>query len=420
MVLADVVHSLTNEIKAYEAYMRLTPQEEAASELVISDVNSVARSNRGIQPLTLLGSRSTGLATPTSDFDFSSTLPVHLPGRCIVPKSKDSSAQPRSYRPETKSKAVKILERMKQHFRISTKFRNTELIRYARVPILQCTHVATGLDVQIQTMAPSQAVNEYKLASLSEFPSLRPLYIILRSFLELRNLTTVFEGGLGSYSILMMIVTALKHSSGKFASDDLGSQLLHVLDFYGSADLYKLGFSANPPRTFEKRKGPMSLDMALMDDPQLRGINLIQTLDLRKPYLLCLQDPADDMNDLGKKAYAIKHIQATFRYEKHNIQKRCLQKPGSRESYLGFLEADYRNFELSRSRVERFADPTKLDDRDYSEGRILRDYEKRVVCHNVVAGVDDNPPITTAEAVDGNPAENIKTADSINSDTGFP
>ena len=382
MDLADMMRSLTNEIKAYEAYMRLSPREEAASELVISDVNSVAQSSEKMQPLTLLGSRSTGLATPTSDFDFSATLPDYL-----LRRRKD-------YKRKIKSKAVKILTRMKLRFVLSKKFRNTELIRHASVPIMRCMHVATGLDVQIQAMAPYQAAHEYKLASLSEFPSLRPLYIILRSFLELRNLTTVFEGGLGSYSILVMIVTALKHSSGRFASDDLGSQLMHVLDFYGCANLYKVGFSANQPHTFEKRKRP-TLDVARIDDTQLRAISPIQTRNPRKPYLLYLQDPVNDVNDLGKNAYAIKHIQTTFRYEKDNLHYRCHQKSGLSESYLGFLEAGYRHFESSRSRVERYADPTEPVDRDYSQGRILRDYRERVMKHNVVAEEGDNPPKPT-------------------------
>ena len=410
MVLANIMRSLTNEIKAYEAYMRLSPREEAASELVISDVNSVAQSSKEMQPLTLLGSRSTGLATPTSDFDFSATLPDYLSRRCM-----ESLSDKRKNKP----KAVKILTRMKERFVRSRKFRNTELIRHASVPIIRCTHVATGLDVQIQAMAPYQAAHEYKLASLSEFPSLRPLYIFLRSFLELRNLTTVFEGGLGSYSILVMIVTALKQSSGMFASDDLGSQLTHLLDFYGCANLYKVGFSANPPHTLEKRKPP-TLDMVRIDDPQLHGINPIQTRDPRKPYLLYLQDPVDHMNDLGKNAYAIKHIQCTFRYEKHNLHYRCHQKSDLRESYLGFLEADYRHFESSRSRVERYADPTEPDDRDYSEGRILRDYRKRVMEHNVAAEEDDNPPKPTPEAKEENAAESIKMAGGVNGDAALP
>ena len=408
------MHSLTDEIKAFEAYLRLSPREKAASKRVISDVNSVARRRKEVQKMTLLGSRSTGLATPTSDFDFSFTLPDYLVKRPTVLKSEESSAQSLSYKRKSKVQAVRVLARMMKEFRLSTKFRNTELIRHASVPIIRCTHVATRLDVQIQTMAPYQAAHEYKLASLSEFPSLRPLYIILRSLLDLRNLRTVFEGGLGSYSILMMIVTALKHSSGRFAPDDLGSQLLYVLDFYGRADLYRFGFSANPPHTFEKPKGS-TLDMAGIDDPQLHRINLIQNLDPRKPYMLCLQDPTNHMNDLGKGAYAIKHIQATFRYEKHNLQYRCFHDSGSIGSYLGFLEADYRHFEMGRSRVERYAGSTKLNDNDYSEKRISRDYQRRVVQYKAAAARDDDKkPKPTPDAKDENAAESIKTADGVN------
>ena len=246
--------SLTNEIKAYEAYMRLSPQEEAASEMVISDVNSVARNELEIKPLTLLGSRSTGLATPISDFDFTFELPNSLPGGGMIPSSENRVSQPQPQKNKNKPKAVKALKKMGRHFRLSNKFSSTNLVQFARVPIIRSTHVATGLEVQIQTTAPYQAAHDYSIAYLTEFPSLRPLYIVLRYCLAIRHLTTVFEGGLGSYSILMMIVTALKHSSGKFTSEDLGGQLLHVLDFYGKADLYKVGFSANPPRVFEKKQ----------------------------------------------------------------------------------------------------------------------------------------------------------------------
>lgn len=397
VLLADSNHSLTNEIKAYEAYMRLSPREKAASELVISDVNSVAQNELKIRTLSLLGSRSTGLATPTSDFDFSFTQPVSLPGGWIIPSSEDSVSQPQSYRREIKPKAVKALKKMRRHFNSSNKFCNTELVEYAHVPILRSTHVATGLDVQIQTMARYQASREQTIAYLLEFPSLRPLYITLRYCLEIRNLTTVFDGGLGSYTILMMIVTALKHSRGKFAPNDLGGQLLHVLDFYSDADLYKVGFSANPPRIFEKQKERVSLAAreAHLDDPQLNGIDKMQTFYPRKPYLLCLQDPANDLNDLGKNAYAIKHVQATF----YNAQKKFRNalkrdtklKKGKIPTPLDHLvRADYRAFEVRRSRVERCADPTKSDDLDYSEQRIRRDYERRVNSDKVDVEEHDN------------------------------
>lgn len=426
--LANISYSLTSEIKAYETYMRLSPQEEAASQLVISDVNSVARTEPEIKPLTLLGSRSSGLATPISDFDFTFTLPNVLAGGWILPPSEADVNQAQSLNHEDKLKAVKALRKVERHFRSSSKFSNTDSVRHARVPIIRSKHVATGLDVQIQTMAPYQAAQEYTVAYLSEFPSLRPLYIILRYCLEVRGLTTVFEGGLGSYSILMMIATAMKHSSGKFASDDLAGQLLHVLEFYGKADLYKVGFSANPPRVFEKQKERWLLAerMARMNDPQLSGIDRMQKYYPRKPYLLCLQDPANDVSDLGKNAYAIKHIQATFNKARESIQSAIEeQKERTNARAKGWIwssldslvRADYRPFEESRNKVERCANPGELIDRDYSTERINKEFKRRVNQYKGVAEEDDDFPQPALEAIEENAAAIIEAGDGLNDGT---
>jgi DNA polymerase sigma len=38
----------------------------------------------------------------------------------------------------------------------------------------------------------------------------------------------------------------------------------------------------------------------------------IGAIDETQPYLLCLQDPADPLNDLGRKAFGFKHIKQTI------------------------------------------------------------------------------------------------------------
>ena len=399
--------------------MRLSPQEEAAAQLVISDVVSVVRTESAVKPLTLLGSRSTGLATPISDFDFTFALPPSLPGGLKIPPSVDSLSHPKYTISEIKRTARKALAKMVAYFHSSSKFGETEFVQFARVPIIRSKHIATGLDVQIQTLAPYQAAHEHTIAYLSEFPSLRPLYILLRYCLELRNLTTVFEGGLGSYSILMMIVTALKHSSGRFASDDLGGQLMYVLEFYGKANLYEVGFSANPPRVFEKQKKGCSLSLeernVRLNDPQLSGIDQMTTFYPRKPYLLCLQDPANDLNDLGKNAYAIKHIQATFCRLRESIERRMKRttvkdSDGSTLSYLERLvSANYRYFEAGRIKVERFADPKIRNSRGMKNKEILPRYEERLNWYKGIAERQPNRPEHASEAINKNAAKGVET-----------
>ena len=387
--------------------MRLSPEEEAASQLVISDVASLGRRGGKVKKFTLLGSRRTGLAAPTSDFDFTFASKDSEP-----PTSKADISQAKPADKDKKLKIVKALKRMSRHFLYSEMFRNTDLVRYARVPILRSTHVATGLDVQIQTMTGYRASEDYSVAYLSEFPSLRPLYFILRYSLEARTLTTVFEGGLGSYSILMMIVTALKHANGKFASVDLAGQLLHVLEFYGQADLYKVGFSAEPPQVFEKQREEWSLKERITrtSDPELKGIDMMQKYDPRKPYLLCLQDPANNMNDLGKNAYTIKHIQATFNTARERIQaaledrKKNLDDKSRAWSCLDSLvRADYRQFEKRRNKIARSLSSGQQMDLDYSKERIDEEFEKRVKQYKGVAE-DKKIPEPALEAIAGNAA----------------
>ena len=388
--------------------MRLSPQEEAASHLVISDVASLGQSGGKVKKFTLLGSRRTGLAAPTSDFDFTLASKDSELSRGEVKISKSKPANK-----EKKLQIIRALKQISTRFHLSEKFRNIDLIRHARVPILRSTHVATGLDVQIQTMTGHRTSDDYSIAYLSEFPSLRPLYFVLRYCLEARALTTVFEGGLGSYSILMMIVTALKHANGRFASVDLAGQLLHVLDFYGQADLYKTGFSAEPPRTFEKQRKewPLEERISRTSDPQLKGIDKMEKFYPRRPYLLCLQDPANHINDLGKNAYAIKHIQATFNTARQRIQaasedpnKDLDDKSRAWSCLDSLVRADYRQFEKRRSKIARSLSRVQRMNLDYSKERIDKELENRVKQHKGVAE-EEKIPGPALETTASNAAE---------------
>ena len=94
-----------------------------------------------------------------------------------------------------------------------------------------------------------------------------------------------------------------------------------------------------------------------MQDPMLHGIDIMKTFDRRKPYLLCLQDPADPMNDLGKRAYGIKHVQDMFRKFSQQLKdqmKEWDEDKSNRNPYglLGnFLEASYTALDYQRCKM---------------------------------------------------------------------
>ena len=358
--------------------MRLGPAEEAAAQLVHSNVILALQELLSTKSLTLLGSRSTGLAAPISDFNY--RIDIDSPER------SSTNGSPELITMAAKSTRRRILEGIWRGLKKSKDIATTKLI-FAPVPIIKCRHRATGLRIQFETMSPSQASQQYTAAYLSEFPSLRPLYILIRHFLDIRGLTAVSRGGLGSYTILIMIVAALKHSRGEFAPDDLGGQLLHVLNFYGNANLYDNGFSVEPPRTFKKRKRKRSREerKAIYSDPQLQGIEyLIKNSSSRKPYLLCLQDPANAYNDLGRPSYAIKHIQLSFK-EMHTSIKKALCHAGLTQkiedwSFLApMIRADYSPFEIIRRDIEDCNTPDAgLNPEDADEDTISALLERRL------------------------------------------
>ena len=360
---------------AYEKCMKMNPMEIEAARLFTAEIKSIVRQSYPNNPLNPIGSHSTGLADRLSDFDFTLSFPD-------LEKSPLKRG-PSSTRPSARKAGDKALRRIFWSLKQSGRYQGIEMI-HARVPIVRAIHIKTGLRVELQTLSSQEATREYTLYFLAEFPTLRPLYILFRSALHLRQLNIVFEGGLGSYSVLIMIVNALKHASGQYARDDLVGHFLHVLDFYSTADLYKHGFSPDPPRIFPKNRDKISRaeKKAQMSDPMLRGLEIMKTYDVRKPYLLCLQDPANAINDLGCRAYGIKHVQKLFEVIRKGLITNMKAWNGEGEFeepwhacglLAPFLAANYNHMGKKRLRIQKWVSEEHSAHRN--ESSIINDQE---------------------------------------------
>ena len=331
---ADGLRRLEAEVRAHESYMKLTAAEKMACQLLIKEITSIAGKALPRNPLKVIGSHRTGLATPTSDIDFSLSMPEY--------EKKDPTVRgPSSTRPEARKARNKKLFILENALLKSGQFVDVRFV-YARVPIVTALHRRTGLKINIQGLNSTSASRTCVAAYLSEYPTLRPLYVLLRSALDIRLLTTVFEGGFGSYTIFMMIVNALKHASIPSSTGDgikrhdLPAQLFWVLDFYASADLCQTGYSVDPPGVFRKvemspgegrrsrgstRKNKLLVRKKAALSPSPPETVTVWEFDPQQPYLLCLQDPANPLNDLGSKSYSIMHVQETFRQASEKLKR---------------------------------------------------------------------------------------------------
>lgn len=80
-----------------------------------------------------------------------------------------------------------------------------------KVPIIKVTETRTDLRIDISF----NMVNGVKSAALikeylHEYPCLRYLAMVLKQFLLQRDLNEVWTGGIGSYSLILMIVSFLQ------------------------------------------------------------------------------------------------------------------------------------------------------------------------------------------------------------------
>ncbi|KAI9881174.1 MAG: hypothetical protein M1830_007152 [Pleopsidium flavum] len=356
----DGLSRLQAEIIAFEAYMTPTSEENAAYKKVVHDIQLQARNTLPNSPIEVIGSHRTGLSTSLSDLDFRLSLPEYE-------KSVDQRG-PCTTRPEAQKESLRKLILLSNALAETGGYQDLEL-RNGRVPIISGTHHGTQLTIQVQAMSDSTASREYVLNYLAEFPTLRPLYTLIKTMLEMRNLRDVHSGGLGAYSIFMMVVAALKQSEGSIPRTDISRQLLSCLEFYAKADMHRYGISVDPPGLFRKVIGTPSrkIKEANSTDPISRGQYQIAKLNREQPFLLCLQDPANPLNDLGAKAYAIKHIKAVFRTAKKMLEDRIQvfdASPPSRAKNdrwrrMALLDllvgGDYRWFRLRREGVARWA-----------------------------------------------------------------
>lgn len=196
--------------------------------------------------LETFGSHRTGLASPLSDIDIGFYLPS-------LQKDPNGERGPSPLRPEAQQKIRRKLGAIGRATEQIPNFAARETIFSARYPLFRMVHQPTGLEIQIVSARVHtdtvQTVENY----IMEFPQLRTLYMVIKEALAARGLDDVRLGGLGSYSLLNMIVTSFKLKNIS-KTDSLGRCLITFLHFYAHFNTRSFCLSVDPPSIHPKRK----------------------------------------------------------------------------------------------------------------------------------------------------------------------
>jgi non-canonical poly(A) RNA polymerase PAPD5/7 len=221
--------------------MQPNASERAGRDAVIQCVRKHAERTLKYPCVEVFGSERTGLALATSDIDFRI-----FPQENELEESTDKmKAPPFKIRRIMTARLRNLLPALQS----SGDFMLCSL-RHARYPLLSLQHRQSGIDLQIVAANDTQLSINTMIKYLEMYPGLREVYSVIKIMLDIRGLTDVYRGGLGSYSVFNMVLAAFRLSSSP--SKDLARQLMFCLSFWATFDTYKHGISIEPAEIFPK------------------------------------------------------------------------------------------------------------------------------------------------------------------------
>jgi len=247
------------EIVRFWNYIRPTKVEMAARHAVMRQTQEIIQEILPEAKTEIFGSQRTGLVLATSDLDL----------RLFI-QDQDKTTNPKmAPRYRNRKETLNLLNGLHPVLLTNPDYMLCHL-RHARYPLISMQHKGSGLDIQIvcanDTSHSRNAVHEY----LSKHKDLATLFSVLKIMLDIRGLSDVFRGGIGSYSLFMMVVASLelwgqpirwngrgdpfgvRAKYGSFNKSSVGAKLLHFLEFYTAFDSKWNAIAVQPPTVYRK------------------------------------------------------------------------------------------------------------------------------------------------------------------------
>ena len=203
------------------------PSNHQITHRIRACTNTAFPDMRGKIKVEVFGSFANGLSTWHSDVDL------------VVTGLFEPDRATGGYSGGDKGRVTARLRRIADQMRAGKKGSKPDVTRLsiigrARIPIIKLrTRNNVSVDISISDSSGTQAA-QYISVQSSKYPPMRPLVLVLKSYLKAQRLNDVATGGLSSYSLCNMVVAHLQEEL-KCGRDiyDLGETLYSFLLRYG-------------------------------------------------------------------------------------------------------------------------------------------------------------------------------------------
>ncbi|KAK1222953.1 hypothetical protein PQX77_014189 [Marasmius sp. AFHP31] len=285
--VAEVLHT---EVEAFTKYISPSPVEDEIRSLLVDMITSAIKSRYSDAQVYPFGSYATKLYLPSGDID-------------LVVLSETMAQQMF----HNKQQVLRLIADTMRRKGIAD---NIQIVAKAKVPIVKfvARHGLIPVDISINQpngVGGAKIINGFlhdMHVGASQSPggmALRSLVLITKMFLSQRGMNEVYTGGLGSYSIVCLVISFLqmhpKIRRGEIDPDrNLGVLLVEFFELYGKYFNYQnTGISIRGGGTYYgKRQRGWYVDW--------------------KTGLLSVEDPADPTNDISSGSYNFPKVKATF------------------------------------------------------------------------------------------------------------
>ncbi|KAK1233190.1 hypothetical protein PQX77_003666 [Marasmius sp. AFHP31] len=286
--VAEVLHT---EVEAFTKYISPSPVEDEIRSLLVDMITSAIKSRYSDAQVYPFGSYATKLYLPSGDID-------------LVVLSETMAQQMF----HNKQQVLRLIADTMRRKGIAD---NIQIVAKAKVPIVKfvARHGLIPVDISINQpngVGGAKIINGFlhdMHVGASQSPgggmALRSLVLITKMFLSQRGMNEVYTGGLGSYSIVCLVISFLqmhpKIRRGEIDPDrNLGVLLVEFFELYGKYFNYQnTGISIRGGGTYYgKRQRGWYVEW--------------------KTGLLSVEDPADPTNDISSGSYNFPKVKATF------------------------------------------------------------------------------------------------------------
>jgi len=282
------MEGLNEQIKHFVEWVAPTEEERLMRADVCHRIEQIVANIWPNAITETIGSTCTDLCVPTSDID------MVIFGVALSQQNSNVDG----VQVDANTFAIECLYKLAKNLEEIAQRNSIEVIDTAKVPIIKMRDRKSGIEVDISFGVTSGKENsKVVLEYCKKYPLVKPLTLVIKYYLKQKFLNNSWSGGIGSYTLVIMIISYLQlhaKQQGETSETTLADHLLGFFGLYGSQFNY------------------VESVISIVNEGKYLRKSEKNWKNENNPSLLSVEDPHNPDNDVGCIAFKIESAKEAF------------------------------------------------------------------------------------------------------------